>query len=114
MVRLPTACQTVPEENSSNEQLIEKTRYLLVRTLDIDDHAAITQSFQPEVTMRHAFYPSLVLDSNTFPDFVFPEGVPLIAEIFGTGYQVFSFILTQEDNSRLYVNCLKFKERLPA
>jgi hypothetical protein len=32
----------------------------------------------------------------------------------GTGYQVLSFILTQEDNSRVYVNCLKFKERLPA
>lgn len=30
----------------------------------------------------------------------------------GSGYQIVNFILTQEDNSRLYVNCLKFKEKL--
>lgn len=106
---MPSACQTAPEENSSNEQLIEKTRYLLVRTLDLDDHVAVAQAFEPSVTLRHAFRPVPALDPSTFPDFCFPEGVTLSKQVLGTGYQVLSFILTQEDNSRVYVNCLKYK-----
>lgn len=45
VIRLPTACQNALEDNSSNEQLIEKTRYLLIKTLDLDDHDTISQMF---------------------------------------------------------------------
>ena len=32
--------------------------------------------------------------------------------IIGCGYSIFNFILTQEDGTRIFVNCLKFKEKL--
>jgi hypothetical protein len=114
VIRLPTPCQTIPEENSSNEQLIEKTRYLLIKTLDLDDHDTISQFFEPSVTFRHLFKNSKIfIDYDTFHDFCFPEGVPLLKDILGSGYQIINFILTQEDNTRLYINCLKFREKLP-
>jgi hypothetical protein len=84
-----------------------------VKTLDLDDHGTISQYFQPSVTLRHAFRgSSLVIDYINFPDFVFPEGILLSSEVLGSGYQVLNFILTQEDSSRVYVSCLKFKEQL--
>lgn len=52
VILLPNACQTMPQENSSNQQLIEKTRYLLVKSMDLEDQESIVQYFNPTSVSR--------------------------------------------------------------
>lgn len=60
---------------------------------------------------RFKNHKNLVCDS-VFHEFCFPLGVQIAKEQIKTGYQIFNFILTQEDGERMYVNCLKFSEKL--
>jgi hypothetical protein len=59
--------------------------------------------------MKHK---STKINYESFHQLCFPEGVALHKNILGYGYSIFNFILTQEDGTRIYVNCLKFKEKL--
>lgn len=68
------------------------------------------QYFEPQVIFQHSMKnKTTLINYNSFHSFCFPEGVILEKKIIGCGYSIFNFILTQEDGTRIYVNCLKFK-----
>lgn len=94
--------------------MIAKTRYLLVKTLDLEEQEQhLIQRYEPSVIFQHSMRnKSTLIHYNSFHEFCFPEGVQLHKQILGYGYSIFNFILTQEDGNRVYVNCLKFKEKL--
>ena len=81
--------------------------------LDLEDHDGVTQHFAPAVTLSHSFTRNTSsLDHHQPKHYCFPQGVLLHRRLLGCGYHVFHLILTGEDGSRLYLNCLKFKEQL--
>ena len=94
--------------------MLVKVRYLLIKTLDLEEQEHnLVQHFEPQVTFQHSMKnKSTLIHYKSFHEFCFPEGVVLSKRIIGYGYSIFNFILTQEDGTRIYVNCLKFKEKL--
>ena len=76
--------------------MISKTRYLLVKTLDLEDEEQKVQKFEPKVVFQHSMRnKTTLIDYSSFDKFCFPEGVALHQEIVGYGYSIFNFILTQ-------------------